>query len=430
MKKNTIALLLSLATVPCVSTVNAQDDANRWYIGAGGGIHLSKLIYSDLDEDFFPENKSNLSGVFSVFAEFDFGKNNMFAIRPQFSFLTRGGTLNQIGSDYYQGYFNDPDIPEELLTDVRYSLKAQCFDFRLPLIWQIGNTGWKVRPYIYLAPIVSVVNNGYVAVSNHYGDGAFDGYKFDMSDANMASTIISGAVGAGLKYQFDISGNPFFLGLEFGYERSFTNTYGSKEKDGEANVVSFFPNVRKTVGTRTMQAFELQMSLGIPLSVFSPRKHVPVVEKTYEPEPLPKVVKQKKVKEPECYSLDEIINLLNAGRSVEGKKICAIDEINFDFGKSQISKSSYSYLNKLAKVLIRTNAKVVINGHTDNVGTEEYNLELSKKRAMAVRKYLISQGVNADKLTYNYYGMSRPLTDNDTEEGRKMNRRVEFELIK
>ena len=63
------------------------------------------------------------------------------------------------------------------------------------------------------------------------------------------------------------------------------------------------------------------------------------------------------------------------------------------------------------------------------MGTEEFNLKLSKERAQAVAKYLESKGVHKDKLTFSYYGMSQPLSTNDTEEGRTMNRRVEFEIL-
>ena len=79
---------------------------------------------------------------------------------------------------------------------------------------------------------------------------------------------------------------------------------------------------------------------------------------------------------------------------------------------------------------MRTHARIEVKGHTDNVGTEEFNMKLSHKRAQAVVDYLIGRGVDKDKLSYSYYGMSKPLTTNDTEEGRTMNRRVEFEILK
>lgn len=70
-----------------------------------------------------------------------------------------------------------------------------------------------------------------------------------------------------------------------------------------------------------------------------------------------------------------------------------------------------------------------MKSHTDNVGTEEFNLKLSKKRAEAVVEYFVKKGVSQSRLSYSYYGMSQPLSTNDTEEGRAMNRRVEFEIL-
>ena len=121
---------------------------------------------------------------------------------------------------------------------------------------------------------------------------------------------------------------------------------------------------------------------------------------------------------------------MNKGERIEGKTICAIDAISFDFGKSNIKAESHDYLDNLAKTLIRTNAKIEVKGHTDNVGSEQYNMNLSRDRAKAVMEYLISKGVDKEKLTYSYYGMSKPLATNDTEEGRIINRRVEFEILR
>jgi OOP family OmpA-OmpF porin len=132
----------------------------------------------------------------------------------------------------------------------------------------------------------------------------------------------------------------------------------------------------------------------------------------------------------DCYTLQEIQQLIAEGKSVVGKTICAIDAINFDTAKSIIKDESKSYLNQLADVLIETGLRVEIKGHTDNVGTDESNMQLSKERALSVKAYLEQRGVESSKITYSYYGESRPMNTNDTAEGRLRNRRVEFELLK
>ena len=75
-----------------------------------------------------------------------------------------------------------------------------------------------------------------------------------------------------------------------------------------------------------------------------------------------------------------------------------------------------------------TNLKLLIEGHTDNVGKDEFNQTLSENRAAAVRMYLMSQGVSDSRLTSHGYGESKPLTDNKTASGRALNRRVELHL--
>jgi OOP family OmpA-OmpF porin len=116
------------------------------------------------------------------------------------------------------------------------------------------------------------------------------------------------------------------------------------------------------------------------------------------------------------------------GERVEGKTICAIEDITFEFGKSEISPESFEYLDRLVTTFILINANIEVHGHTDNVGAEEFNMNLSKERAKNVAEYLISKGIKKDKITYNYHGMSQPLSTNDTAEGRLLNRRVEFEI--
>ncbi len=427
---NQLKTLLAAAALLSAGLVQAQTygtSENNWHIGLGGGFNVSSLKYSDIDKNLFPDSKSNFSGVFSVYGEYQFGNQKQFAVRAQLAFLTRGGRLNNIGHGYFDAYYYD-DLDDERLEDVQYRLKATYFDIRIPIMYQFGKESWKIRPYVYVAPIVGFVTNGYTKAEFNYADKSFDGVQYDLNKANMASTYFAGAFGAGAKYQFDVAGCPFYLALDLNYQLGFTDTYGKDEKDGKADVVSFFPTKRKVSGSRKLSGFELQASLGIPLDIFKSKKQAPVpVQEPVVYAPVKKEEK-KQVEEKPCYTLDEIITLMGKGQSVAGKTICAIDDINFDFGKSSIKPSSYKYLDKLAQMFVRTNATICVKGHTDNIGSAESNMELSKQRAKAVVEYLVNKGVSPQKLTYEYYGMSRPLSTNDTEDGRLLNRRVEFEI--
>jgi OOP family OmpA-OmpF porin len=102
----------------------------------------------------------------------------------------------------------------------------------------------------------------------------------------------------------------------------------------------------------------------------------------------------------------------------------------FDFDKSEV-KSAFHPRIKYAAELISQNPQigvVTIAGHTDGKGTEAYNLELGRKRAEAVRELLVKFGAPAERLTVVSYGKSQPISDNETEEGRAKNRRVEFHV--
>ncbi len=107
-------------------------------------------------------------------------------------------------------------------------------------------------------------------------------------------------------------------------------------------------------------------------------------------------------------------------------------EIEFDFDQSVIAPRSYPILDEIVG-LLRANPEITrlrIEGHTDNVGTSEYNLILSKTRAAAVRADLIRRGgVDADRVTSEGFGATRPLVANDTPEGRARNRRVEIHIV-
>lgn len=105
--------------------------------------------------------------------------------------------------------------------------------------------------------------------------------------------------------------------------------------------------------------------------------------------------------------------------------------IHFAFGKATLTPSSFPTLDRVAELVSGSPQKILISveGHTDAIGSDENNLKLSLARARAVYQYLMRKGVSPDKLRFEGFGERHPLADNDTEEGRAKNRRVEF-LIK
>lgn len=108
-----------------------------------------------------------------------------------------------------------------------------------------------------------------------------------------------------------------------------------------------------------------------------------------------------------------------------------LNNIFFDFAKSELRSESFPELKRAAEFLSENpNVIIEVSGHTDNVGADADNLALSKARAMAVLDYLRSQGIDAARLTSKGYGESKPLATNATDDGRQMNRRVEFTIVR
>jgi outer membrane protein OmpA-like peptidoglycan-associated protein len=108
-----------------------------------------------------------------------------------------------------------------------------------------------------------------------------------------------------------------------------------------------------------------------------------------------------------------------------------LNNIQFDLDKSTFKPESYGEMDNLYKVLIQhPGMEIQLNGHTDSLNTEKYNLDLSNRRAKAVYDYLVKKGIPAKRLRWKGFGESIPLTENETEAGRAINRRVEFLILK
>jgi outer membrane protein OmpA-like peptidoglycan-associated protein len=107
-----------------------------------------------------------------------------------------------------------------------------------------------------------------------------------------------------------------------------------------------------------------------------------------------------------------------------------LSNLNFETGKSTIKSGSYSSLDELVDYMKRKKLlKILVGGHTDNVGSAEGNLALSKNRALAVKTYLVKKGVSAGRVRTEGYGMNNPIADNTTSTGRAENRRTEVQII-
>lgn len=125
---------------------------------------------------------------------------------------------------------------------------------------------------------------------------------------------------------------------------------------------------------------------------------------------------------------DGIKSQIAAGENTEGKSV-SFNEILFEKDSDVLLTASEAYLNEVFQVMSEIPAlKLLIIGHTSSEGDDGYNLTLSSKRAAAVSAYLLNRGIDSNRISTEGKGSSSPVSSNETEEGRKLNRRIEFSI--
>lgn len=401
--KSTTSLLIALvfSVFYFIKPASAQSSKldsilNKVSIGVKTGINFPTMQYSDAN---LSEYRSSLflRGSLGLFAEIKLKSN--FSIRPEMVFIGKGQKINDIG--------------------INYKFSSNYYDVRLPVIYNFRKISF-FEPYLLVAPTLGFASGGKVE---------FQDMKKDITNASISSTDFGLMLGCGAKYPLKIMNYNVLIGAEVNYNYGLSDTYSKKEIDGTAAALNRFSY--SIDGTRKNRGFGVAVSLAIPLKNFASllvKKNKPAIVEEITKQPEIKSIKQAEIPIKDCYTIEEMISYLNKGYDVNDRKICFYD-INFETAKSTLDKPSKSYLDQIVSLLVNfPGTKIKINGHTDNVGNEDYNIHLSENRAVAVYNYLISKGTSKERLTYAFYGTKYPIAQNDTEEGRAQNRRVEFEI--
>jgi outer membrane protein OmpA-like peptidoglycan-associated protein len=190
----------------------------------------------------------------------------------------------------------------------------------------------------------------------------------------------------------------------------------------EANIVWEDIDTRQQVGTLRSDPQTGNYFIVLPVG----KNYGYYAEKTgYYPSSKNVNLKDEKIPE----KVNEDIILFSKEAMIE--KEVRINNLFFEYDKFELSPKSFLELDRLVEILQDfPKNKVEISGHTDNQGGDAYNNKLSQQRAQSVVDYLVSKGMPNSKFIAKGYGKSKPVAKNDTEEGRAMNRRVEFKILK
>lgn len=201
-----------------------------------------------------------------------------------------------------------------------------------------------------------------------------------------------------------------------------------------------------TAGISNYSSGTHEISLGFMVRKSKLEKAPPTIFRLAEDEEMPKIdpelenkvkLLESQLAQCDCKSKDEVIAELDKRlKKLEGsldqidadlwEKPFVIDNIKFGHNSDKLFASSYPELNKLADKLNKNpDWSIKIVGYTDNQGSPAYNKRLSEKRAVAVKEYLMTQGIEAQRIIAEGLGMDNPIGDNNTNEGRALNRRIE-----
>ena len=215
-------------------------------------------------------------------------------------------------------------------------------------------------------------------------------------------------------------------GLEYGLNNGIALRAGIDLYDKDAGMV--FVGVLKRFGIKTKQ------------KIISQPTPEPVVEPVIETVPAQEVIVPVVVVvqdtdndgvidgDDQCADSPENIKVDDKGCSIVAVEL---ESINFEPESFELTQESKVILDEAAATIsTRPELQIEVQAHTDYKGSGKTNQQLSEQRALSVKTYLISKGVNENQLTAKGYGESRPIADNKTEEGRAKNRRVELKVIK
>jgi OOP family OmpA-OmpF porin len=269
---------------------------------------------------------------------------------------------------------------------------------------------------------------GYVFKQNWTIEGELGYNQFDEDGASHPLEWNQLSIGASLRYLYDMGNAHPYFGIAFGYADNEVDNSAADLQDGGyfiGPIVGFEWDVtdsgafRFEVGHKYADFDEVGVSengfwdttVSVGFTHYFGAKAAPAPAPVAPPPPPP----------PPPAPPEEPVKPLPVSITLNG--------VNFDFDKCTLRADAIAILDEAVRVLNGNDIRVEVAGHTDSVGTEEYNQKLSECRAKVVGEYLTGNGVSGAKIaSVNGYGELRPIDTNDTAEGRARNRRTELNV--
>ena len=409
----------------------------RCLLGVRGGLNLSDMIYSHRPVDRY-KHIWQPQGMLGLFAHFQLGESN-FSLRPEVTVIGRADSL--------------------VWKDVEYRMKAHYADFRLPIVYnfRFHNSCWS--PYLMVVPEFCMAYGGKIS---YHADDFPNGVTTKVTRADINDYDAGVMLGLGMDFLVRTGGMPILLSLEGGYNIGLLNTFAQREiknnpdvaADNRSVIANNFFGAELWQETRNNRGIEVAMRLAIPIdgswkekakpidqvidttpktpdTVFvileDTTPHVPdtVFVQVGTPDTNDGITYVKK----DCYSFSEMYAFITLGVDISDKRICLFN-INFDFNSYKLRPESKQPLYDVAMMMkAYPEMRIKVYGHTDSLGTENYNYVLSLQRANAVIKYLKSQGIDSSRMEPEGLGKKYPIDSNQTPQGRFKNRRVEIEVM-
>ena len=411
----------------------------RNLIGVRGGLNMSDMIYAQKLVDRY-KHYWQPQGMLGLFGHFQLGNSNL-SLRPEVTLIGRADSLQW--------------------KDVQYRMKAHYIDFRLPLTYNFRFDGSHVSPYLMVVPEFGMAYGGKIG---YHADDFPKGVTAKVTKADINQFDAGVMFGAGVDFLVETKSIPLLLSVEAGYNMGLLNTFAQREiKDNpdiaEADrsiIANHFFGAELWQKERKNRGIEVALRIALPLDGSWEQERKPLakaVDTTRKaPDTVYIMVKDTTPKVPDtvyigqpavntdddegpsyvrkdCYSFSEMYAFITLGIDISDKRICLFN-INFDFNSYKLRPESKQPLYDVAMMMkAYPEMRIKVYGHTDSLGTENYNNVLSLQRANAVIKYLKSQGIDSSRMEPEGLGKKYPIDSNQTPQGRFKNRRVEIEVM-